>query len=160
MRRLISNIRIAPFLSALFLTMNVHAADDLEPFPSAEEGYQRFVVRLPAVENLADLKVQLLLSKAVKIDEVNQYFFSGNMKKEIVEGWGYTYFKLTDVGPMAGTRMAVPADTPMIERQVPVRSELDLIPYNSKLPVVAYVPEGFNVHYRILTAGPLQDPHE
>jgi ecotin len=56
------------------------------------------------------------------------------------------------VGP-ASTKMACPPGEGKTEAFVAVRGEGFLQPYNSKLPVVVYVPDGFEVRYRIWTAG-------
>ncbi len=55
---------------------------------------------------------------------------------------------------MAGTRIAVDPGAPKVERFVALGGEPYLIRYNSRLPVVVYVPEGVEVRYRIWKAGP------
>ena len=54
---------------------------------------------------------------------------------------------------MAGTLMAVDPDASKVNRFIPLGGEPYLIRYNSKLPVVVYVPEGVEVRYRIWRAG-------
>ncbi|MNH20233.1 Ecotin precursor [compost metagenome] len=54
------------------------------------------------------------------------------------------------MGP-ASTLMACP-DTAKKEAFVPVVGDGFLLRYNSKLPVVVYVPEGVEVRYRIWSA--------
>ena len=49
--------------------------------------------------------------------------------------------------------MACPSDEKAIESFVQVRGNGYFQPYNSKLPTVTYVPEGFSVRYRIWSAG-------
>jgi ecotin len=49
--------------------------------------------------------------------------------------------------------MACPPDEKETEAFVQVRGDGYLQPYNSKLPTVTYVPEGFSVRYRIWSAG-------
>ena len=49
--------------------------------------------------------------------------------------------------------MACPPDDKGIEAFVQVRGNGYLQPYNSRLPIVTYVPEGFSVRYRIWAAG-------
>ena len=50
---------------------------------------------------------------------------------------------------MAGTLMAGPPDAPKVDTFVPVRHGVGLLRYNSKLPLVVYVPEGVEVNYRL-----------
>jgi ecotin len=61
---------------------------------------------------------------------------------------------------MAGTLMAVDPDAPRVDRFVTLGGEPFLIRYNSRLPVVVYVPEGVEVRYRIWSAGPALETME
>jgi ecotin len=49
--------------------------------------------------------------------------------------------------------MAVDPNAPQVDRFVALVGEPYLIRYNSRLPVVVYVPEGAEVRYRIWSAG-------
>lgn len=49
--------------------------------------------------------------------------------------------------------MAVDPDALKVERFISLGGEPYLIRYNSQLPVVVYVPEEAEVHYRIWQAG-------
>lgn len=53
---------------------------------------------------------------------------------------------------MAGTLMAVDPKAPRVARFIPLGGEPYIIRYNSKLPIVIYLPEGAEVRYRIWTA--------
>ena len=61
---------------------------------------------------------------------------------------------MRQLGPMAGTLMAVDPDAPKVALFVVVGGEPYLIRYNSRLPVVVYVPEGVEVRYRVWSAEP------
>jgi ecotin len=50
--------------------------------------------------------------------------------------------------------MAVDPNVPKVMRFVALGGEPYLIRYNSRLPVVVYVPEGTEVRYRVWSAGP------
>ncbi|WP_410290600.1 ecotin family protein [Desulfosarcina sp.] len=76
------------------------------------------------------------------------------MNKENVVGWGFTRYVVSEIGPMAGTRMAVDPNVPKVERFIRLGGEPFLIRYNSRLPVVVYVPEGVDVRYRNWRAEP------
>ena len=96
----------------------------------------------------------------VKTDAVNRYFFAGTLQTENIPGWGYDRYILRTLGPMA-TRMAAPPDAPLVERFICL-GEAWLISYNSRLPLVVYVPAGVEVRYRLWRADPdwLSAPHE
>ena len=137
----------------IFLTYPLMAAEkELKAFPEAGEGMSRYVLVLPQQEDETKLRVEILVGKAVKVDPVNRFFFAGSLEKVKIEGWGYTRYVLEDLGPMGGTRMGVPPGQPDVERFVTVGGEPFIVRYNSKLPVVVYVPEGAEVRYRIWEA--------
>ncbi len=56
--------------------------------------------------------------------------------------------------------MAVDPNAPKVDRFVTLGGEPTLIRYNSRLPVVVYVPEGVEVRYRLWTASPTAPPIE
>lgn len=130
------------------------AVDNLQAFPPAEAGQVRYVLELPAKEQEEDFRVELLVGKTVETDPHNRYFFAGQIEEETIEGWGFTRFVVSTLGPMAGTLMAVDPDAPKVERFITLAGEPFLIRYNSRLPVVVYVPEGVEVRYRIWSAEP------
>ena len=69
-----------------------------------------------------------------------------------MQGWGFSYYELKALGPMAGTLMAPPHCAEKVDTFVSVRHDLGLIRYNSKLPLVVYVPEGVEMKYRLWSA--------
>jgi ecotin len=50
---------------------------------------------------------------------------------------------------MAGTLMAVEPNVPKVDRFITLGVEPQLLRYNSRLPLVIYVPKGVEVRYRI-----------
>ena len=54
---------------------------------------------------------------------------------------------------MAGTLMAIDPEAPKVARFITLGGEPYLIRFNSRLPIVVYVPEGVEVRYRIWNAG-------
>jgi ecotin len=129
---------------------------ELKAFPMARDGYQRHVIQLPRLEDESLHSVTLELGKTVLTDSVNRYMMMGSVQSNTVEGWGYTYYTLESNGEMAGTLMAVSPVAPKVERFVTVNAPMPAIRYNSKLPIVVIVPDGFEVKYRIWNAGKLQ----
>ena len=141
-------------LFACMLAMPIaHAADNMKAFPPAEQGMTRHVLQLPKQKDESAFKVELMVGKTVSVDKGNRYFFGGAIEEKNIEGWGYTRYVLSSIGLMAGTLMAVDPDAPKVNRFIPLGGEPYLIRYNSKLPVVVYVPEGVEVRYRIWRAG-------
>ncbi|MDP6337606.1 MAG: ecotin family protein, partial [Verrucomicrobiota bacterium] len=56
------------------------------------------------------------------------------------------------LGPVASSLIGVPPGTPSVHKFVQGPSKL--IRYNSRIPIVVYVPKGAEVRYRIWSATP------
>jgi ecotin len=130
------------------------AADNMKAFPPAEKGMVRYVLQLPRQADESTFRVELIVGKTVQVDERNRYFFSGKIEEETIKGWGYTQYKVSKLGQMAGTLMAVDPNTPKVARFITLGGDPYIIRYSSRLPIVVYVPKGVEVRYRIWTAGP------
>ena len=128
-------------------------ADNMKAFPPAEEGQVRYVIPLEKKADEAAFKVELVIGKAISVDSENRYFFAGQIQTKNIPGWGFTRYVLEDLGPMAGTLMAVSDDAEKAERFIPLLGEPYLVRYNSRLPIVVYAPTDAEVRYRIWSAG-------
>ena len=144
--------------SAFSAGAETEAERNLKAFPPADEGMTRHVLMLPAREQEDSLRVELKIGKTVRIDAENRYFFGGNLQAVNIDGWGFTRYLLAELGPMAGTLMAVSPDSPKVERFITLGGEPQLMRYNSRLPLVVYVPGGVEVRYRIWRAEPEVKP--
>ena len=135
---------------ALPLAACAATPEALKPYPAAAAGYQRHVIELPAQANEAEHKVELIAGKTLEVD-CNQQRLGGQWQEKTVEGWGYNYYELGQVGPAMSTLMACP-DNSRKQAFVPVGGEPLLVRYNSKLPLVIYAPADVQVRYRIWSA--------
>lgn len=126
--------------------------DDMRPYPQAQDGFERMVFRVPPADIEEDLRVEIIVGRVLPVD-CNRTWFAGNLGSRVAEGWGYPYFVLEGVGGPASTMMACPPGEGKTDAFVQVRGEGFLQPYNSRLPVVTYVPAGFDVRYRVWSAG-------
>ena len=137
-------------LILVLLTSSItFAADNMKAFPPADEGMIRYVLQLEQKEDESMYRVELIVGKTVLLDEVNQYFLGGAIESEVIVVWGFTRYVVNEIGPMAGTLKAVPPDAKKVQRFIGLGGDPYLIRYNSRLPVVVYVPEGAEVRYRI-----------
>lgn len=143
---------IALFTAALVTA--APAADNMKAFQPAEAGMTRHVLNLEPRKDESAFKVEIIVGKTIELEPTNRYFFGGKIEAENIDGWGFTRYVVKKMGPMGGTLMAGNPDAPKVERFVSLGSEPFLIRYNSKLPVVVYVPEGAEVRYRIWQAPP------
>ncbi|EJN37372.1 serine protease inhibitor ecotin [Pseudomonas sp. GM84] len=142
----------AMFALALAAAAPVMAASlkDVAPYPEAEKGFTRQVIHLPAQADESTHKLEILAGKTLQVD-CNRQRLAGSLEERTLEGWGYTYYRLDKVGGPASTLMACP-DGKKTEAFVPVVGEGFMLRYNSKLPVVVYVPDGVEVRYRVWSA--------
>ena len=140
-------------LGLFFTVLSVHAGDNLKAFPPPDKGSVRYVLQLPKLDDESTHKVELIVGKTVLLDEKNQYFFGGKIQQETIKGWGFPRYIVSEIGPMAGTRMAIDPNAPKVKRYITLGGEPYLIRYNSRLPIVMYAPEGVEVRYRIWSVG-------
>lgn len=135
---------------ALPLAACAATPETLKPYPAASAGYNRHVIELPAQADEAEHKVELIAGKTLEVD-CNQQRLGGQWQEKTVEGWGYNYYELGQVGPAMSTLMACP-DNSRKQAFVQVGGEPLLVRYNSKLPLVIYAPAEVEVRYRIWSA--------
>lgn len=140
-------------LLVLATISSVEAADNMKAFPPAAEGMVRHVLQVPKQEDESAFKVELIVGKTVQVDEGNRYFFAGKIAEETIEGWGFPRYMVNELGPMGGTLMAVDPNAPKVNRFVTLAGDPYLIRYNSRLPIVVYLPAGVEVRYRIWSGG-------
>lgn len=160
-------IKLFPTLSALLLATSVSAMADstprqegnlsqqplekIAPYPQAKEGMTRQVITLPPKDNEQDLKVELLIGKTLEVD-CNRHMIGGTLKRETLSGWGYDYLVVEKLSEPASTMMACP-DRAREQKFIAANLGQDALQrYNSRLPIVVYVPKGAEVKYRIWQA--------
>ncbi|OTA14869.1 ecotin [Xenorhabdus vietnamensis] len=141
-------------LVALMVSTSVFAdkkLEDIAPYPAASEKMARSVIELPQQEDENNYMVELMIGKDMKVD-CNHHWFGGKLTTKTLEGWGFDYYELSNVSGPASTKMACPGQKETM-RFVQVQLGKDaLIRYNSKLPIVVYMPKTMTVKYRIWQA--------
>lgn len=137
-------------LTGLCAQANAAKLEDVAPYPKADVGFVRQVIHLPAQTNEADFKVEILAGKTLDVD-CNLQRLGGMLEEKNLEGWGYSFYRLEKVsGPMS-TMMGCP-DSKTQKAFVPVVGDGFVLNYNSKLPIVVYVPKDVEVRYRVWSA--------
>ena len=137
-----------PFLIAAAAVDDV---TNMKPYPAAEDGFERLVFRVPTAEDESARKVEIIVGKTVSVD-CNRTSFGGDLERRVAEGWGYPYYVIEKIGGPMSTLMACPPGAENTDEFVTVNGNGYLQRYNSKLPIVVYVPDGFEVRYRIWVA--------
>ncbi len=154
--KIVFNMALVALFSTFFL-QNTMAQQKKEPqydkleikmFPKAKEGFKQVYFQLPIEADENALKVEFFVGKNEMVD-CNRYFMAGNIQEVTLEGWGYTYFTADTNGNIAGTLMGCPDNNKNNEF---IHLQPQLVRYNSKLPIVIYVPQNCDVKYRIWRA--------
>jgi ecotin len=143
---------LAGGLALLSLCAFAAGHSELKAFPPPQEGMARFVIELPHKERGEEdaFGVELIVGREMLTDGVNLIRLGNTIEPRPLPGWGYTYYEVTGPSTTMSTMMAPPPGAPQVKRFVsatPLR-----IAYNSRLPVVVYVPQGYEVRYRIWEA--------
>lgn len=154
----ISTLLLATSVSAIAASgaqqeanMSQQPLEKIAPYPQAKPGMIRQAITLPPRENEQDLKVELLIGKMLEVD-CNHYMIGGQLARETLSGWGYDYLVLDKLSEPASTRMACP-DQSKTQKFISANlGQETLQRYNSRLPIVVYVPQGVEVRYRIWQA--------
>lgn len=121
---------------------------DIKMYPTAKDGYEQVFIQLPKEKNETNFKVEVFVGKEAMLD-CNSHFLIGEMEEKNLEGWGYQYYEVNSKGDIGGTMMACP-DIALKKKFVHLQPQL--LRYNSKLPIVIYIPKGFIVKYKIFKA--------
>lgn len=125
---------------------------ELKAFPPAKDGMERFVIVLPPKERGEedDFQVEIIVGKEMLTDGVNRVRLGNTIEPRPLPRWGYTYYEVIGSSASMSTMMAPPPGAPMVKTFV-TGTPL-LVRYNSRLPIVVYVPTGYEVRYRIWLA--------
>jgi len=141
---------------------------DLSGYPKAAAGDRRWVIQLPGVlplnpdptmsSNSADWRVQLLVGQMVQLD-CNRQMFGGKLRavKPAQQG-GPVIYRVTEVGQLASTRMACPADQPRRSAFVPMAGKAFVVPYNASRPIVVDAPRPLELRWRLWKAESQERP--
>ncbi len=121
------------------------------PYPQAEQGMKRQVIDLPEQKDEANYKVELLIGQTLEVD-CNVHRLGGHLTSKTLEGWGYDYYIFDKVTSPVSTMMACPDGKKTTKFVTANLGEHSLLRYNSKLPIVIYMPDNVEVKYRVWQA--------
>lgn len=145
----------AIFLGLSLMSVSVMAQTvqkvDITPFPKPQKGQKQIVIEVPHSENDVNKKIEIFVGKTVQTDGCNRSFLSGEFQSSELKGWGYHYLTFTTNGNIGSTLMGCPDAKPKMEF---VMSAGYLTRYNGRMPVVLYIPEGYEAKYKIYEAAP------
>jgi ecotin len=143
---------LKPLLTLLLLSFTASSLSASEQdkeryhmFPQPAEGQERYIIEVPQKPYENDYRVELLVGKEMLADCNTRQLF-GKVEKRPLQGWGYHYYVVSDINGGVHTMMV--CKEPKEERFVALAYK-ELLRYNSRLGTVVYVPQGYEVRYRI-----------
>jgi len=140
---------------------------DLKPYPAPAPGERRWVIQLsgllpssqdPAISaHPADWRVELIAGRNLELD-CNPVTFSGRMRSQPVAGTELRVVQISQVTPLASTRMACPPGDPKRRAFVPMGGKPFVVPYDASRPIVLYAPKDLELRWRLWKAERRQWP--
>lgn len=118
---------------------------DTSMYPEVKSGLERVIINLPELKEEENYEIELIVGKWAEVD-CNHHTLLGEFEEETIDGWGYNYFNFETNGEMMSTRMACPDQK--LENKL-INAQSVKTRYNSKLPIVVFVPEGYTVSYKL-----------
>lgn len=118
-------------------------------FPAAESGFKKMIIEVPYSSNDSNKKIEFYVGKWMEVDACNTFGLIGTYEQKDLEGWGYNYYVFNTKGDVRSTMMACPDST---LRNLFVSAPAQLVDYNGRMPIVIYVPEGYDVQFKIFKA--------
>ncbi|MDX8554208.1 ecotin family protein [Tenacibaculum sp. 1B UA] len=122
---------------------------DVSIYPKPEKGYKQMIIEVPHSDNDSNKKIEFVIGKWMEVDTCNKHGLIGSIEKKDLEGWGYSYYDFKTDGGVISTRMAC-FESSKVKKFV--SSQPTTVRYNGKLPIVIYVPEGYEVQFKIFKA--------
>ncbi|WP_292008435.1 ecotin family protein [Chryseobacterium sp.] len=117
-------------------------------YPRVPEGYKRMLIKLPAVQNEKDLRIEILIGKNINADVCNEFGMEGSIQLEETfdkKGIVYEHYKAKDVNVIQTLMLC--GDNKKVKKFVSIGKT---IYYSSKLPIAIDVPKDMEVSYKIL----------
>jgi len=139
---------------------------DLAGYPAPGPQERRWLIQLP--ERLpapadpalspspADSRVELIVGRTVEVD-CNRVMFSGRLRSEPLAG-GKRLIRVTEVTPLASTRMACPPEQPRRRAFVAMGGKPFVVPYAGGSPIVLIAPKDLELRWRLWRAERRQWP--
>ena len=110
MRNILTHVLIAGLVG---LSVAAFGAEhpELQAFPAAQEGLERFVIVLPEKERGEEdsFRVEIIVGKDMLTDGVNLVRLATTIETRVLAGWGYPYYEVAGSSETMSTMMAPPA---------------------------------------------------
>ena len=124
---------------------------EVSTFPKAEKGMVQYVIEVPygGMESDNNKRIEVMVGKYEEVDKCNRHFLNGKLEQKELKGWGYNYYEFKTDGNTMSTMMGC-NDSSTVSKFI--TGESTMLSYNGRMPIVVYVPEGYEVKYKIYKA--------
>ena len=136
-------------LSFNAMAQQVITKQDLSIFPKPEAGYKKVVIEVPHSDKDNQKKIEFSVGKWMEVDGCNYFNLHGTLETKDLQGWGYNYYVFKTNGQVTSTMIGCPDAA---KRNIFVTAQPEMVRYNGKLPIVIYVPEEYQVQFKIYQA--------
>lgn len=116
-------------------------------YPKAEKGMEKHEIVLEKMEKEEDYIIKLKFGKEKTVDCNKHALAGGKLEEKTLEGYGYNYYVFSGADQMISTQMLCPTQA-KTKKDIFYNVE-KIMDYNSKLPVVVYVPKGVFINYSV-----------
>lgn len=121
--------------------------ENVELFPSAQEGWEKIVVDLPLTKKGGEeYMVEFTIGVEMMTDACNPYSLIGTWSEMELKGTPYAYYVASTKGQVVKA-MSDCTDEKEELQFVGVKSKLIL--HEREQPLVVYIPEGYQLRYRL-----------
>lgn len=124
------------------------AMNNLKPYPEKIGDMERQVIFLEQRADESLFKIEIIAG-IYKEADCNRHTLTGQFKESVLEGWGYNYYVFETNAQIASTRMM--CHEPETIKFITGQGEI--LRYNSRMPLVVYLPKGIELKYRVWSAG-------
>ena len=138
-------------ISATSMAQSTITAVDPSIFPKAEKGYKQMLITVPYSDTDDSKKIEFSVGKFMEVDGCNHFSLQGELVKTALTGWGYDYYTFKTNGNVIGTMMGCEG---VPSRNIFVSAQPEVTRYNGQLPIVVYVPEEYDVQFKVYKAEP------
>lgn len=136
-------------LSISVMGQEVIIKQNLSKFPKPEVGYKKLIIEVPHSAKDAQKRIEFSVGKWMEVDGCNFFTLQGTLENKELQGWGYNYYEFKTEGQVTSTMIGCPD---VAKRRLFVTAAPEMVRYNGKMPIVIYVPEGYDVQFRIYKA--------
>lgn len=135
-------------LSSQTVKATDEAINNLKPYPEKLGEMERHVIFLEQRADESLFKIEIIAG-IYKEADCNLHTLAGKFKESVLEGWGYNYYEFETNGQITSTRMMCYEP----ETMKFISGQGEIVRYNSRLPLVVYLPKGIVLKYRVWSAG-------